>query len=302
MSFEPSSLNAAASQISAMMEEPKEPTQEPVTQEPTEPQEPVEQAAQEPVEPQEPAEPKLGADTVEIEIDGEKYNVPAKLKDSFMKERDYRNKTQEIAKTRKEMEEERKTLASKVDQETKAELERYRSLLAHAIQEDSQTDWKALLESDPIEYLRRKELAEQRHRAFTEQQRKAQAEQQQQLQSKLTSEGEKLLAKLPEWKDEKLATEGKLNIAKYLQAEGFTSEEIGGIYDHRHVLMIEKARKYDELLKNKEAAVKKVEKAPPKVERPGSQNDAKPAKEAMQRLKKTGRMDDAVAAISQLMN
>lgn len=51
-------------------------------------------------EPAEKPEPEFA----EIELDGEKYSIPAKLKDGFMKSEDYTRKTQDLAEQRRQYE------------------------------------------------------------------------------------------------------------------------------------------------------------------------------------------------------
>lgn len=104
---------------------------------------------------------------------------------------------------------------------------------------------------------------------------------------------EKLLEKLPDLRDRKKAEAFRDGIADYLGDQGFSSEEIGRLADHRHMILIDKARRYDEGQKAKASAqVKTV----PQVLKPGTakQTNAK-AEEltaALERQRKSGSIDD----------
>jgi hypothetical protein len=80
---------------------------------------------------------------------------------------------------------------------------------------------------------------------------------------------------------------------------GFKKEEVEQVIDARLIKVFHDAYQYGQLQKAKPEISKRVV-AVPKVVKPGSAEKPTPAKEAvseaMQRAKKTGRMDDAVAA------
>lgn len=172
-------------------------------------------------------------------------------------------------------------------------------------------DWKTLREQDPAEFAakkqefeeRKKELEKMKQEAVSEYQQVAQtsqAEQQEQLQQYLQAEREKLLSALPEWKDEEKAKEASGKISGYLSNIGFSNQEIAQAYDHRMVLMAHKAMLYDEGQGKAEPAKKKLAKVP-KTLKPGApksptQINQQKARDAMDRLKRTGSLDDALAA------
>ena len=102
--------------------------------------------------PQPDAEVAEPDDHEEIEYEGAKYRVPKPLKDGFLMQRDYTRKTQEVAATRKSLEERQATL----EQQAKAATEHRQELgqLAMADAQLSQygnVDWQTYFDQDPIE-------------------------------------------------------------------------------------------------------------------------------------------------------
>jgi len=86
-------------------------------------------------------------ETVEIEINGKTYSVPADLKDSFLMQSDYTRKTQELAAERKALSEAKE----RVQQAGEAEVTAKARVLAYeaAISEYQGVDWDALEMQDP---------------------------------------------------------------------------------------------------------------------------------------------------------
>ena len=76
-------------------------------------------------------EETLEPETVEIELDGKKYTVPADLKDSFLMQSDYTRKTQEIAAERKALSEakERVQQASEAEVTARAKVYAYEAAI-----------------------------------------------------------------------------------------------------------------------------------------------------------------------------
>lgn len=294
------SINAATDALVSMMgdEQPEAPEQAEQAEQVESQQEaePQEEGAEQEAEPQ-------AEEYITVEYNGASYNVPKELEGHLLREADYTKKTQALAEQRKQLEAERNELPKKIETQYAEKLTQLENLLAQAVNADEQTDWKALLESDPVEYLRRKELAEERKAKFAELQQQNQARQQEHLKAVLTAERDKLLEKLPEWKDEKVAEKAKNEMKSYLQTHGFSQGEIDGITDHRVIVLLDKAMRFEALGK-KDLAAKRIEKLPPKVERPGAANENKvnPVRNANLKLKQTGKLDDAAAAISQMFN
>jgi hypothetical protein len=178
-------------------------------------------------------------------------------------------------------------------------------------------DWARLREDDPVEWTsRRQEMLEaqarvqgmrqevqQRIQAFQQQFMEQQTGQQQAL---LARERQALFSAVPELADPQRAPTEMAELRQYLQTAGFRDDEIANAYDHRLIIMARKARLYDESQKSANAAKKKVVKLARTKLKPGArqtkqeqQHDSRRAIRA--KLKKSGHVDDAAAAIRNLL-
>lgn len=239
---------------------------------------------------------------VEVEYEGQRYKLPSELKAAFMMQADYTKKTMELGEQRKALE------ANKANpqeiQQYQAKLSHYENLLGQQVLQDSQTNWQELLRTDPIGYLEQKEKAESRAREWKQVSETRQRESQQKLGQTLEQEAQQLVAKQPEWKDVAKFNADKEKIFSSLEKIGYTRQEFDSVTDHRALLIADKARRFDELMNAKEATVKKIEKLPPKVERPGvpDASESQVSQTAMNSLRKSGSIDDAAAVLRSLMN
>jgi hypothetical protein len=245
-----------------------------------------------------------------VKIDGKDVEVTRdELLSGYQRQADYTRKTMEAAEARKAAETEANA-ARQERQQYAQNLQNVQQQLGSVLQEQSQIDWQQLLETDPVEYLKQKDLFERRQTALyqtqQEQQRvwqQQQAEQQSNVKRFLEGQREELLAKLPEWKDEGKMKAEREELKSFLRTNAFSDEEINSIADHRHVLMARKAMQYDRLIEKAKAASKKVQTLPPKVERPGVTQSGNVDKrsQSFQRLAKSGRVEDAAAAFRDIL-
>jgi hypothetical protein len=201
-------------------------------------------------------------------------------------------------------------------------LQQANAMLAAVLQEQQKIDWHALRESDPVEFLKQKHLYDERQAAF--QQNKQNLSQIEEVESfdrsravedHLKSEHQALLDKLPEWKDPAKAKDESAKVTKFLIEEwGFKPEQLfaerddkgrfirPGITDHRAILMARESMLYREMMSKAQAAAKKVQTLPQKVERPGGgeTNPLDGRTVAMKRLQKSGSLRDAAAALENI--
>jgi len=134
-----------------------------------------------------------------------------------------------------------------------------------------------------------------------EQNRVAQEQQQQMMQAhqeRLVQEQQRMLERIPEWRDEEVATKEKQAVINYAQRIGFTPQELDAASDSRAIEALRKAYLYDELMSKRPEATKKVKKAPKAVKsgRPKTTKERTTTrnKQAFERLNKTGSKEDAV--------
>ena len=238
---------------------------------------------------------KASGEEVEVELD--------ELIKGYQQGTDYTKKSQALAEQRKAIEAERGHL-EQVKQERQAYAQKLQALDSFLTQQNRGVDLDVLKETDPIGYAvavadqnqREKQLAVVRN----EQQRIAQqqqAEQQAQLQNHLRQESEKLVSLIPE-----LATpQGdavRKQIRDYAKSVGWTDQELSSVYDSRAVQTLYKAMKYEQLQKSKPELTKKLQ-AAPKMMRSGTSAPVtrnSQDKQAMQRLRETGKVSDAAKA------
>ena len=238
---------------------------------------------------------KASGEEVEVELD--------ELIKGYQQGADYTKKSQALAEQRKAIEAERQHLEY-VKQERQAYAQKLQALDSFLSQQNQGVNLDVLKETDPIGYAvavaeqsqREKQLAVVRN----EQQRLAQqqqSEQQASLQNHLRQESEKLTSLIPE-----LATpQGdavRKQIRDYAKSIGWSDQELGQLYDSRAVVTLYNGMKYQQLQKSKPEVNKKLQ-AAPKMMRSGT--SAPPTKssgdkQAMQRLRETGKVQDAAKA------
>ena len=308
----PLDVNQASSLFSAALDAPTEPpeSEKPEKQAAAEPEAapPEAEATEAPQEAE--AQAPEAEPTVTVKIDGKDVEVPlSELKNGYQRQADYTRKTMEAAEQRKAAEAER-SQALQERQAYAANLQRMQAQLEGALQQQQQTNWEELLQSDPVEYLKQQHQAQARQaqlsQVYAEQQRVAalqQAEAQQAHLRHLQAQQEDLLAKLPEWKDEAKSKAEKVAIREYLAQQGYEPDAINNIADARAVILARKAMLYDQMVGKASAAAKKVSTLPTKVERPGQgENPGLDRRSsAYQRLSKTGRAEDAAALFASIL-
>jgi hypothetical protein len=238
---------------------------------------------------------KASGEEVEVELD--------ELIKGYQQGADYTKKSQALAEQRKALEAERNHLEY-VKQERQAYAQKLQALDSFLSQQDQGVNLEYLKETDPIGYAvavaeqsqREKQLAVVRN----EQQRLAQQQQSEHhasLQNHLRQESEKLTSLIPE-----LATaQGdavRKQIRDYAKSVGWSDQELGQLYDSRAVVTLYNGMKYQQLQKSKPEVNKKLQ-AAPKMMRSGTSappTKSSSDKQAMQRLRETGKVQDAAKA------
>ena len=243
---------------------------------------------------------KVGGEEVEVELD--------ELINGYQRSKDYTQKSQALAEQRKAIDAERGHLEH-VKQERMAYAQKLQALDSFLSQQNRGEDLEVLKETDPIGYAVKVAEQSQREKQLSvvraEQNRIAQqqqAEQQQNLQNHLKYEFDKLTSVIPE-----LATPNgaaiRKEIREYAKSVGWSDQELSSVYDHRAVLTLYKAMKFEQLQKGKPDTLKKVQQAP-KMLKPGTSTpNTKSAqdKQVMQKLRQSGKVRDAAAAFERFL-
>lgn len=243
---------------------------------------------------------KVGGEEVEVELD--------ELINGYQRSKDYTQKSQALAEQRKAIDAERGHL-EQVKQERMAYAQKLQALDSFLSQQNRGEDLEVLKETDPIGYAVKVAEQSQREKQLSvvraEQNRIAQqqqAEQQQNLQKHLKYESDKLASVIPELATPKGDAIRK-EIREYAKSVGWSDQELSSVYDHRAVLTLYKAMKFEQLQKGKPDTLKKVQQAP-KMLKPGTSTpNTKSAqdKQVMQRLRQSGKVRDAAAAFERFL-
>lgn len=198
----------------------------------------------------------------EIEFDGKKYQVPAELKDAFLRQADYTRKTQEVAEQRKQAEQYFANLQEK-EQIIARNIEQISAIkqIDAQLQQIQQVDLIALSEQDPARaqqvYLYQQQLKDARNEQFRilQQSEAERLERNNQSYEKELVENYKILERdIPNWSPELAAKLADFGV----NSLGFTAEEISQVSDARLIKLLYKAYNNDQMLSR--AKRKKTEK------------------------------------------
>lgn len=252
---------------------------------------------------------------IRVKVDGKESTVNlADLRKGYQLEAHTQNRSQKLAEEAKRFEAER-TEHLQYLQQTMQNLQATEQVLVNEFQSDYQgVDWDRLRREDPAEFsAMQQEFAnrQQRIQQMIGQSRQAQQQALQQYQARQAQAAEQLKAQnfdklhdlIPDWKDEGKFTEGKKALREYLKGNGFSDNEINGVYDARAISMARKAMLYDQMMDAKQQAGKKKVRKNVRVVKAGKpktdqQRDAKKSRDLLTRAKKSQREDDWLNVIS----
>ena len=191
-------------------------------------------------------------ETVEIDYKGQKYNLPPELKDAFLRNEDYTQKSQTVADDRKALESQQQQFQQAAQmQQQNMQGHAQLAALQNQLQQYTNVDWDAFSESDPtaaqkafFSYTQLKDATTNLGNQLQQQQSQALQQQQVSL-AKQTEQGKAELARdIKGWSTElaqKLNTHG--------ETYGFTSQEMDQVNDPRMVKILNDAYLYRQSLK-----------------------------------------------------
>jgi len=236
-----------------------------VSQEPEAPADGEPQGA----EPGEQAELAAEPEVAEVEIDGEVYQVPAKIKDRFIHQADYTKKTQDLAELRRSLSAEREAQAIEraFEQETATERQQMTIMDAQLAQFKA-VDWSGMSTEDLL-----------RTRAQYDQLRDARAELDKSIQAKRGQFQQKIQSVRAQ-----TLQAGQAYIAQHIKnfnettqrelmehglQDGYLQDELSKLSDPRLVVTMWKAMQWDKLKASAPGVQNKASRAAPVV-RPGA--------------------------------
>jgi len=250
-----------------------------------------------------------------VVVDGQEQEVTLEeLTKGYSRQSDYTRKTEKLSQDRKSVEE-LKNEYTRQSEEAKIKRDQYEKqlqVLSEQLRSSEQkVDLDRLYEDDPAEYVRvkaeqdrRKELLEKSNQEQERIQAEKQEEQGKQYNSYLEQQRQLLTQKLPIYADKEKGADFVKNLTNYAKEIGYTDQEINMLVDHRSVIMLANAYRYDKLkkanLKNKKVTKvsKVVSSSSPKIQ--DDSDVAKRMKSKKATLKRTGKVNDAVSVLQEL--
>lgn len=240
-----------------------------------------------------------------VQVDGKPVQVTRdELLKSYSRQADYTRKTQELAEQRKQHEAE-----SQADREERKQRAEALAKLQDAINAVTprEPDWHTLRATMPpaefaAEYAawsqhkeEMRQIAEERKRADEA----VEADRAKQFTEHLREQHRLLTEALPEMKDPEKAKALRADLASAAESVGFTAKDLDNVTDHRLMLLLAKAAKYDKAQKARPAIQQKIDEKV-KAAKPGPAGSLKPktptkAAAALKRLAQTGSVRDAAA-------
>lgn len=243
-----------------------------------------------------------------VKVDGKEVEITLdELQSGYTRQSDYSRKTGELAQQRKAIMQEAQAIQQERQQYAQA-LGQMQSDADRQLNEYKQIDWDRLREEDPMLFMQRRD--EQRdleksiddsHKQQQQLQIQAQQYQVQKFNADVEHGRDKLLAVMPDW-DDKVSK----SVREFGLNEGFSSEELSGITDHRSMAVLRKAMMYDKI-QNAQPSKKKVKAGTPQYVKPGvskSKGDvsAKKRAEKINKLRKSGSIHDGADLIYDMLS
>lgn len=240
----------------------------------------------------------------EIDQGGTKVKEKLSLKElqlGYLRQRDYTKKTEELAKHRAEAQEQARQANQVALKQYGERLNQLQAALVKTVAPElANVDWNKLATEDAFEYVRLSNRARQVNDVLQaiESEKRATSgslkEQEEKAKAETWAKSQEILQRdIPDW-GEPVAK----RLAKAAQDAGYTADEVGQWNDHRLIKLAHKAALYDDL-NSKQASQEKIVAKKialvPKVLKPGPKpTPSTPVSEAMKRLQKSGKPEDAL--------
>ena len=237
----------------------------------------------------------------ELEYNGKKEKLSAKqIREGYLAKQDYHRNIQKVKAEESQLQERVRAETTKAQQEYLQRLEIHKQAVSKLAGVRPIHEIEQLAKEDPAaaqqEFLRLISVNQTMQQIEAEQRQAAQnlqVQQQAAMQAAIQKSRETLEG------DIKGFAEVYPKVLETVSKEyGFEPKDVAQVYDARLIKVFHDAYQYRQLQQAKPEVSKRVVSVP-KVMKPGSGEKPNPAKEqadeAMQRLKKTGRLDDAVS-------
>ena len=240
--------------------------------------------------------------TYRVKAGGEEKDVTLdELVSGYQKGEDYTKKSQSLAEERKKVEAHANEVqqAMRMKEEYAQRLAQVEAVLAS---DNNVENLEELKENDPIQYaIKVAEQTENNKKINALQQERMRVEQEkqqfniQQQNAVVANEAKLLSEKVKEFSDPKKAEQIKSEIRNFGKSVGFTDDELSQVYDHRHVIILQKAMEYDRLQKANPSVTKKLSNAPKMAKKSKKVINGDVYTKQKKRLKTSGTIEDATS-------
>ena len=236
---------------------------------------------------------------VTVKIDGKTQEIPLKeALEGYQRQSDYSRRMNELRQEKASFEQEFEAV--------RTERQQYATLI-NALDAQlkemmpQEPDWERLHKEDPLNFpLVEKQWRDYQARLAATQAEKErlsylqQKEEQDRLKTIVDQGRQYLVKQVPEWNDPNKWNEARSRLKEYGQKVGYSEDELAQAYDPRAILVLEKARKYDELIAKRPQPDKKEGPKPLRSGTPASApKQQTEVTRAKMRLSKTGSIEDA---------
>lgn len=249
-----------------------------------------------------------------VKVDGEEFEVNLEeLQKGYQLEKSYTKKAQGLAEEKKELANLQKAVAQQRDMylaNIEGQARQQRSGIDKAMADLEAID----PDVDPLGYVRKqaevtqmeKGLQQSAH-AFAQAKQEADAQWQIQKGELVKQCHDELATLLPEWTDPAKQENIRQQVSEYAVNSGYSPEELSNITASRDIVVLNKARMYDELVKNKVSVEeKRTAKIRPKLKSPAPKTrstvKARAVKEQRAKHKSSGTLRSAQESILAAMS
>lgn len=245
---------------------------------------------------------------VTVKIDGESRRVPlSDVIKSYQLEGHVNNKSIELSNQQKAFEGEREAAIGLYRQQLTNAKALGDLAQAQLMGEFNQVNWNQLRQTDPVQWTALQLEFQNRSGAINQHLREvaaaqeAQSEQLRQQQAALLpKERERMLERVPEWRDGAKFEADRKVMSSYAKQIGFSDAEMAAIFDHRHMQVLHDAAQFRALQASNPETLKRV-RAAPQMARPGTRTQRDPKtvakQQAIERFNKNPRDLDAQTAL-----
>ena len=250
-----------------------------------------------------------------LTVNGQEMEVTLdELRKGYSRQQDYTQKTEKLSQDRKNVDQ-LKNEYTRESEEAKIKRDQYEKQLQVLSEQlkasEQKVDLDSLYEDDPAQYVkvkaeqdRQKELLNSANKEQERIQAEKQEEYNRTYSNYLEQQRELLVQKLPIYANKEKGPEFVKNLTNFAKEIGYSDQEISQLVDHRAVMMLANAYRYDKL-KKANLSNKKVTKVSKVVSSSGYkvQDDSDVVKRMNSKkatLKKTGKVQDAVSILEQM--